>query len=265
MALTTWNGRISPVLDVARQVLLIEMRKDRVTARREESLPGTDPQSQAARLTALGLDTLICGAVSQPMADLLASANIRVVPFTAGQVEDVLTAWLAGRLPDPALSMPGCCGRRRRRHGPGTGGRDGRGRAPVLPASWNENQGRERPMKIAITATGAEMTSGVDPRFGRAKYFMVVDTETNAVASHDNVQNLNAAQGAGIQSAETVARLGARGVVTGHVGPKAFRVLNAAGIKVYLAGDGTVADAVRRFKSGELPEVDSANVEGHWA
>ena len=120
-------------------------------------------------------------------------------------------------------------------------------------------------MKIAISATGKEMSSNVDPRFGRAKVFMVVDTDTNASTAHDNAQNLNAAQGAGIQAGETVARLGAQAVVTGNVGPKAFRVLKAAGIKVYLAGEGTVSDAVRRFKAGELKETSAANVDGHWA
>jgi predicted Fe-Mo cluster-binding NifX family protein len=119
-------------------------------------------------------------------------------------------------------------------------------------------------MQIAISSTGKEMSNNVDPRFGRAKYFMVVDTETNASTAHDNAQNLNAAQGAGIQAGETVARLGAKAVVTGNVGPKAFRVLNAAGIKVYLAGEGTVSDAVRRFKAGELKEASAANVDGHW-
>jgi len=120
-------------------------------------------------------------------------------------------------------------------------------------------------MKIAITATGQEMSSNVDPRFGRAKFFMVVDIETNEAVAHDNAQNLNAAQGAGIQAGETVARLGVTVVVTGNVGPKAFRILNAAGIKVYLAGAGTVADAIQKFKAGELPEASDANVEGHWA
>ena len=120
-------------------------------------------------------------------------------------------------------------------------------------------------MKIAITATGKDMSSNVDPRFGRAKYFIVVDTDTNESAAHDNAQNLNAAQGAGIQAGETVARLGAAAVVTGNVGPKAFRTLNAAGIKVYLCGEGTVADAIRKFKAGELKETTAANVNGHWA
>lgn len=120
-------------------------------------------------------------------------------------------------------------------------------------------------MKIIVTSTGSDLTSPLDPRFGRAKYFVVVDTGTKEASVHDNVQNLNAAQGAGIQSAETASRLGAEAVITGNVGPKAFRALNAAGIKMYLCGAGSVADAVARFEKGELNEVSSANVEGHWA
>jgi predicted Fe-Mo cluster-binding NifX family protein len=120
-------------------------------------------------------------------------------------------------------------------------------------------------MKIAVTATGKEMSSNMDPRFGRAKFFVVVDTDTNKSVAHDNTQNLNAAQGAGIQSAETVVRLGAETVITGNVGPKAFCVLNAAGVKMFLSGAGTVDEAIRRFKAGELKEASTANVEGHWA
>jgi len=120
-------------------------------------------------------------------------------------------------------------------------------------------------MKILLTAKGKQTSDEVDPRFGRAKFFVLVDTATNEITAHDNSQNLNAAQGAGIQAAETVSRLGAEAVVTGNVGPKAFRALNAAGIKIYLSNDATVADAIRRFKAGELKEVSVANVEGHWA
>ena len=120
-------------------------------------------------------------------------------------------------------------------------------------------------MKLAITSTGDSLASNLDPRFGRAKYFIVVDTESDAWTAHDNQQNLNAMQGAGIQAAQNVAALGVQAVISGNAGPKAFRVLSAAGIAVYLCSDGTVADAVARFKRGELKAIEAANVEGHWA
>lgn len=120
-------------------------------------------------------------------------------------------------------------------------------------------------MKIAISSSGRTLDSPVDSRFGRAAFFIVVDPATGAFEAHDNAQNLNAAQGAGIQAAETVSRLGATVVITGHCGPKAFRTLQAAGIKIMLGADGTVNDAVERFKKGELKPGDSPDVESHWA
>lgn len=119
-------------------------------------------------------------------------------------------------------------------------------------------------MKIAITATGKDMMDATDARFGRAKYFIVVDTDTDQATAHDNTQNLNAAQGAGIQAAQTVSNLGVEAVISGNLGPKAFRTLQAADIKMYLCEQTTVAEAARRFKAGELKEISSANVAGHW-
>ena len=121
LGLATWNGRISPVFDVARQLLMLDVEDGRVIARREETLPGTEQQAQADWLAARAPQTLICGAISRSMAAMLAATKIRVIPFTAGDVERVLGAWLLGTLPNPALSMPGCCGRRRCH-----GGREGR-------------------------------------------------------------------------------------------------------------------------------------------
>jgi predicted Fe-Mo cluster-binding NifX family protein len=120
-------------------------------------------------------------------------------------------------------------------------------------------------MKIAVTSSGKTLESPVDPRFGRAAFFVVVDTDTGAFEVHDNAQNLNAAQGAGIQAGETVSRLGAEAVITGHCGPKAFRTLGAAGVKVVIGAKGSVAEAVEAFKTGKLKPADAADVEGHWA
>ncbi len=120
-------------------------------------------------------------------------------------------------------------------------------------------------MKIVITSEGSGLNSRVDPRFGRAKFFVLFDTETGDVLSHDNAQNLNAPQGAGIQAAQAIARLGAEAVLTGHVGPKAFTTLQAANIAVYTGASGTVSEAVEQFKNNQLPLAAKPNVEGHWA
>ena len=121
-------------------------------------------------------------------------------------------------------------------------------------------------MKIAftITTSGNDLNAPLDSRFGRAPKFLVYDMDTNTFDVIDNRQNLNAAQGAGIQSAETVARLGASCLVTGHCGPKAFRVLSAAGIKIFNTDAPIVAAAFEQCRSGQLAEANSADVEGHW-
>ena len=119
-------------------------------------------------------------------------------------------------------------------------------------------------MKIVITAQGKELSSEIDPRFGRAKWLIVVDTESGDLQAHDNAVNLNAAQGAGIQTGQNIANLGVEVVITGNVGPNAFKTLNAADIKIFLAQKQTVAEAIDSFKAGKLKEVDQANVEGHW-
>ncbi len=119
-------------------------------------------------------------------------------------------------------------------------------------------------MKICITAQGPEADSPVDPRFGRAKLFRVVDTDTGQSESIDNVQNLQAAQGAGIQSARRCVELGVQAVITGNVGPKAFSVLQGEGIAVYTGASGTVDQALVQFGQGQLARADGATVRGHW-
>ena len=118
-------------------------------------------------------------------------------------------------------------------------------------------------MKIAFTTSGSDLGAPLDSRFGRAPKYIIYDLESGAFEVVDNEKNLNAAQGAGIQAAEAVVRLGANCVVTGHCGPKAFRVLSAAGVKVYNTDALTVAEALDRFRAGKLVAAGSADVEGH--
>jgi predicted Fe-Mo cluster-binding NifX family protein len=94
--------------------------------------------------------------------------------------------------------------------------------------------------------------------------FLVFDTDTESFEVIDNIKNLNAEQGAGIQSAETVVRSGARALVSGHCGPKAFRVLQAAGVKIYNTDAATVSEALDLYKSGKLMQAEAADVSGHW-
>jgi predicted Fe-Mo cluster-binding NifX family protein len=117
-------------------------------------------------------------------------------------------------------------------------------------------------MKVVVTSQGSVLSSELDPRFGRARYFVVVDTESGEFAAHDNGANLEAAHGAGTQAAQDVVRLGAEAVITGNVGPKAATALRAGSIKVYRQTWGTVRDAIEQFKAGRLQEISDANARG---
>lgn len=119
-------------------------------------------------------------------------------------------------------------------------------------------------MRLAITAAGPELSSPIDARFGRARYLLIVDAPERVIQAIDNQGGMTAAQGAGIQAAQSVIDNAAAVLITGHCGPKAFRALKAAGIDVYLASGGTVADGVRQFEAGELTRAPSADVDGHW-
>ncbi len=119
-------------------------------------------------------------------------------------------------------------------------------------------------MKVAVAATGSTLESSVDSRFGRAPGFIVIDIEDGKFSFADNNQNLNAAQGAGIQAAQNVASTGAGAVLAPNFGPKAFQVLQAAGIKMYICSTMPVQEAVEAYKAGKLTEITSANVQGHW-
>lgn len=119
-------------------------------------------------------------------------------------------------------------------------------------------------MKIAVAATGKDLESAMDARFGRAAAFVVYDTETKECQAVDNKMNLNAAQGAGIQTAQNVAATGASAVIGANFGPKAVQVLKAAGIKMYLCSAVSVGDAIREYAEGKLEEASGANVKSHW-
>ena len=119
-------------------------------------------------------------------------------------------------------------------------------------------------MRLAITSTGKELDSNLDPRFGRTAYFIVVDPETMAFEVVENSQNLNLPQGAGIQAGKTIADNKVDVLITGHCGPKAFKVLQKAGVKVMTGAGGTVTDAIAQFNIGELEISTESDVEGHW-
>ncbi|MBU0468913.1 MAG: NifB/NifX family molybdenum-iron cluster-binding protein [Candidatus Omnitrophica bacterium] len=115
-------------------------------------------------------------------------------------------------------------------------------------------------MKICITSEGNNLDSKVDPRFGRCQYFILIDTDTSQFEAIQN-QNVNGSGGVGVQSGQIVAEKQAKVVLTGKVGPNASQTLTSAGIEVVLDVEGTVKEALERFKKGELKSAKGPNAD----
>ncbi len=112
-------------------------------------------------------------------------------------------------------------------------------------------------MKIAISSMGNDLSSQVDPRFGRCQEFIIFDSETLEFEAIPN-EAINAAGGAGIKAAQLVVDKGSKVVITGNIGPNAFNVLAGAGINVFAGATGTIQNAIDAYKAGKLQEVNQA-------
>jgi predicted Fe-Mo cluster-binding NifX family protein len=144
-AFAYWDDRIAPVFDIARRIHVVEADSGRIVAETGEVLADDLPVQKAHRLVELGVGTLVCGAISRPFHETVAAYGIRVIPFVAGDLSDVIQAWLIGNLESDTFVMPGCSGRGRG-HGPGMRGinkeeypMDGRKRGGMGPGG---GQGR---------------------------------------------------------------------------------------------------------------------------
>lgn len=116
---------------------------------------------------------------------------------------------------------------------------------------------------VVVSSAGEDLRSSVDPRFGRCQFFVIVDLDTMNFSATPNPAGA-AAGGAGIEAAQTVLDMGVSAVLTGNIGPNAYRALNAAGVKVYVGASGTVTESIERYKRGELAEARNATVPGHF-
>jgi len=117
-------------------------------------------------------------------------------------------------------------------------------------------------MKLCISSTGKDLSAAVDPRFGRAAGYVFVDTDSTTFESVENPAAM-AGGGAGTKAAQLVIDRGAQAVLTGNIGPNAFAVLNAAGIKIYTGVSGTVQDAVDAFSGGSLKHAGAPTAAAH--
>lgn len=118
-------------------------------------------------------------------------------------------------------------------------------------------------MIIAVSSTGMDLDSQIDPRFGRCAYFIVYDTDDMRFEAFNN-ESISLGGGAGIQSAQFVISKGVEAVITGNCGPNAAKVLTAANVQLFVGQAGTVRSGIERFRNNELRPTREANVSDHY-
>ena len=118
-------------------------------------------------------------------------------------------------------------------------------------------------MKVAVSSSGTNLDSQIDPRFGRCAYFVIVNTDDMSFEAFDN-EGIALGGGAGIQSSQFVASKGAGAIITGNIGPNAVQTLSAAGIEIFTGQTGSVREAVERYRRGDIKPQGSPNVTDHY-
>ena len=118
-------------------------------------------------------------------------------------------------------------------------------------------------MRIVVTSTGPDLDAAVDPRFGRCRHFVFVETDDMGFEAVEN-PNTAVGGGAGIQSARLIADKGAAVVLTGNCGPNAYQTLAAAGVQIIVGVSGSVREAVKRYKTGAFSATTQPNVQSHF-
>lgn len=116
-AFSAWGDRIAPVFDVAGQPHVVETSAGRIVRETREFLGGLPPLQRVTRLLELGIDALICGAISRHLHGLIAANGIQVISFVTGDLRELIEAWSRGELDGNAFAMPGCRGLIRRHGG----------------------------------------------------------------------------------------------------------------------------------------------------
>jgi len=119
-------------------------------------------------------------------------------------------------------------------------------------------------VKVAVASQGPDLNSQVASRFGRARYFLIVDTASGESSVRDHAGYLETPHTAGMQAAGAIISLGVGAVITGSIGPKAFATLQAGNVEVYTVASGTVEDAIEKLKAGRLQPTKKASVQEHW-
>lgn len=233
IAISTDSGYVSAHFGRCPSYTLFDIEDGRIIQREEIPNPGHEPGFLPNYLSQMGVSAIIAGGMGPRAQGLFAEKNIQTIIGVQGRVDEVIERFLrqeleAGQdLCDHGHHQEGSC------------------RHEELPTKAKSAIPLEG--KIGVTSKAPNLEAEVDPNFGRAAYFLIVDPDTLEFQSFENPHS-QAGHGAGIQSAQFVAGQGISAVLTGQVGPNARQVLDSAGIRVIAVQGCSVRQALADLK-----------------
>ncbi len=235
IAISTDRGSVSAHFGRCPSYTIVDIQDGQAVRREEIPNPGHAPGFLPRFLSEKGVETIIAGGMGPRAQGLFADNGIQTIIGVEGPVDQVIDLFLQGELrPGEDLCEHG--------QGHGLGGPHGHDESP--PAEGSVDTERDR---VCVSAKGGTLDAELDPRFGRAPYFLFVDPQTWDFEAFEN-PFAEAPHGAGIQAAQFVAEKRPFAVLTGQTGPNAARVLESAGVKVVATDHCSVRDAVSGFK-----------------
>lgn len=234
IAISTDQGYVSAHFGRCLSYTIVDIKEGKVLSREEIPNPGHQPGFLPQYLSEKGVNCIIAGGMGPRAQGLFAQKNIEAVIGVQGEVDEVIEKFINQEL-DVGDDL---CG-----HGHGLEEHPGFDpHAEHFPHSKGN--------KICIPSKGKDLEAEMDPSFGRAQYFLIVDPETMDFEVVSN-PNSEAAQGAGIQSAQLISNKNIGTLITGSCGPNAQRILQSSGINVITGANGKVKDVLAKYK----PEV----------
>lgn len=233
LAVSTDSGYVSAHFGRCPAYTLVEIQDGKIIERTEIPNPGHQPGFLPVYLSQMGVSAIIAGGMGPRAQGLFAEKNIQTIIGVQGRVDEVIERFLRQELE---------AGQDLCDHGHHPEGPCRHDEPPGKIASGTPIEG-----KICVTAKGPDLEAEVDPNFGRAAYFLIVDPNTLEYESFVNPHS-QAGHGAGIQSAQFVAGHSISAVLTGQVGPNARQVLDSAGIRVIAVQGCSVRQALADLK-----------------
>jgi len=231
IAISTDQGYVSAHFGRCPSYTILEIKEGKILSREEIPNPGHQPGFLPEYLSEKGVNCIVAGGMGPRAQGLFAQKNIEPIIGVQGTVDEVIEKFINQEL-EPGEDL---CGHKHQGE-------------PYTLNHYAEDIHQPPGTKICITSKGKDFEAEVDPSFGRASYFLIVDPKNMDFEALEN-PNVEVAQGAGVQTAQFISSKKVGILLTGNCGPNAQKVLQSSGIKVITGATGKVKDALAKYKS----------------